>query len=76
MLEIKSQRIGRVTRNDFKKFVYVRIFIYSNYMSKLNLKCLNKKDDDYDFRINEPDEFLTSQEYVEGTDNYYPFFKE
>ena len=44
-------------------------------MSKLNLKYLTKKEDDYYFKINEPEEFLKSQEYVEGTDSYYPFFK-
>jgi radical SAM superfamily enzyme YgiQ (UPF0313 family) len=44
-------------------------------MSKLNLKFLTKKDEDYYFKINEPEEFLKSQEYVEGSDSYYPFFK-
>ena len=44
-------------------------------MSKLNLKYLTKKEDDYYFKINEPEEFLKSQEYVEGSDSYYPYFK-
>ena len=44
-------------------------------MSKLNLKFLTKKDEDYYFKINEPEEFLKSQEYTEGSESYYPFFK-
>ena len=44
-------------------------------MSKLNLKYVSEKDGDYYFEINEPEEFLKKQEYKEGADQYYPFWK-
>ena len=44
-------------------------------MSKLNLKYITEKEGDYYFKINEPEEFLKKQEYKEGTDQYYPFWK-
>ena len=44
-------------------------------MSKLNLEYISTKDDAYYFKMIEPEKFLKKQEYEEGTESYYPFFK-
>ena len=44
-------------------------------MSKINLKYLTKKEEDYYFKINNSADFLKTQDYEEGSSAYYPFFK-